>query len=65
MSSDKLFYISNSYMLHCGIDWWDELMKRRGWLITCILPVSTPFTTTIDIQISYISGVKSSPSYSR
>jgi hypothetical protein len=26
------------------------------------LPISTPLTTTIDIQISYISGAKSSPS---
>jgi hypothetical protein len=27
------------------------------------LPISTPFTTTIDIKISYFSGVRSGKSY--
>ena len=30
MSNDKLFYISNGYMPHCGVNYWKELMVRRG-----------------------------------
>jgi hypothetical protein len=29
MSNDKLFNVSNAYMLHCGINGWDVLMERR------------------------------------
>ena len=32
MSNDKLFYISNGYMLHCGIVWYNVLMERRDVL---------------------------------
>ena len=30
MSSDKLFNISNDYMLHCGVDWCDILIEKEG-----------------------------------
>ncbi len=30
MSNDKLFNISNGYMLHCGIDCWKGLMEKEG-----------------------------------
>jgi hypothetical protein len=27
MSNDKLYNISNIYMIYCGIDWWDRSLK--------------------------------------
>ena len=42
MSNNKLFYISNSLMLYCGIIGRDVLTERRGGLITDILPVTHP-----------------------
>ena len=30
MSNDKLFYISNGYMLHCGINWCNVLIEKEG-----------------------------------
>jgi hypothetical protein len=30
MSRDKLFIISNDYMLHCGVDWCDMPMEKEG-----------------------------------
>jgi hypothetical protein len=32
MSNDKMLTISNSYISHCGINCWKELMERRGVL---------------------------------
>jgi hypothetical protein len=29
MSNDKLFNISNAYMLHSGIDWWDKSIAKE------------------------------------
>jgi hypothetical protein len=29
MSNYKLFYIANGYILHCGINWWDESMEKE------------------------------------
>ena len=29
MSNDKLGNILDSYMLHCGINWWDAMMERE------------------------------------
>jgi len=38
-----------------------DYLTKNGLVKTCvILPVSSPFTITIDIQISYFSGVRSS-----
>jgi hypothetical protein len=42
MSNDKLFTISNGYILHCGINGWGVLMEKGVWLITDILPVTHP-----------------------
>jgi len=49
---------SNGYVLHCSESRIEVSMRRRDELIQDILPVSAPFTTTIDIQISYVSGVR-------
>jgi hypothetical protein len=38
-------------------------MKKKGEISTDTLPIHATFTTTIDIQISYFSGVRSSKSY--
>ena len=40
-------------------------MEKRDVVDYMYLAISTPFTTTIDIQISYFEVVKSSPPYSR
>ena len=32
MSNDKLFYISNGYMPHGGINWFSESMEREDGL---------------------------------
>jgi hypothetical protein len=29
MSNNKIFKISNAYMLLCGIDWWDISMEKK------------------------------------
>ena len=31
MSNDKLFYISNGYMLHCGAGWCVVSKEKKGW----------------------------------
>jgi hypothetical protein len=45
-------------VLISGIDQW----KGGMFVIKDTLPVSTPLKTTIDIQISYFTGVRSSKS---
>ena len=52
----------NAYISHCGNK--GGIDKKGGVsYIADFLPVSKTFTTTIDIQISYFSGVRSSKSY--
>jgi len=48
-------------MLLYGIIYRDRSLEIMVSQIPYILPVSKPFTTTIDIQISYFSGVKLNP----
>ena len=57
MSNNKMFKISNSYMLLCGIDWRDRSLEINDVVDYRFLPVSKPVTTTIDIQISYFDGI--------
>jgi hypothetical protein len=39
-------------MQHCGVVWWEEFMEERNDLIEYNLPLSTPLTTTSDLQES-------------
>jgi hypothetical protein len=41
MSNNKIFKISNIYMLLCGIDWWDESIEIRGGRDYRYLAIST------------------------
>jgi hypothetical protein len=52
MSNDKLFNISNGYMLHCGINWCDMLIEKKGELIQDILPYSQPEADSYLLHIS-------------
>jgi hypothetical protein len=43
--------------------YWESTIESGLFKTSVFLPVSSPFTTSIDIQISYFSGVRSSKSY--
>jgi len=53
MANDKLFNISNSYMLHCGFDSMDGLMERREEPDRRYLANSTARSQFFQIHISY------------
>jgi hypothetical protein len=41
MSNDKLFNISNSYISHCGIKWWDKSIEKEGVVDYRYLAINT------------------------
>jgi len=52
MSNNKIYKISNIYMLLCGIDWWDESIEIRGGRDCRYLAKTTG--SSISISITYI-----------
>jgi hypothetical protein len=52
VSNDKLFYILNSYMSHCGGSGWGVLMKKRDVLDYRFLAINTG--SSISISVTYI-----------
>ena len=56
MSNDKLFYISNSYMLHCSINGWGVMMEKKDVLDYRNLAKTT--TRNQFLFITYINKIK-------
>jgi hypothetical protein len=59
MSNNKIFKISNIYMLLCGIDWWDESIEIRGGRDYRYLALCCVSTYPIEILGNIYQGLRS------